>query len=206
MVDETLIVETAEPAPAAGTSYLEWGPVFGGAAVALAITVVLVQFGSGVGLSVGDNPMIDESRVSWNVLVAGLWVVFVALASSSAAGYLAARMRSRFYDASQDESEFRDGAHGLVAWAVSTVVAVVALAILSALSAAGAGEAASAELGEEAANFAANIATIFNFASAAGAALGAAAAWFGAQAGGTHRNEGTSIGGIVPAWARRRTP
>jgi hypothetical protein len=202
--------ETVLPAGAVsarpGTSYLEWGAVFGGAMLALAITVVLVQFGAGVGLSVGD-PVLEDGTFSWNVAIAGLWVILVAVASASAGGYLAGRMRSRFHDANAHEVEFRDGAHGIVVWAVSTVVAILAMAVLSALSAVGVSAqdvTGDMETPAEVVRYAAQTAVVFNFASAAGAALAAAAAWFAATTGGAHRDEGADIHRVVPGFIRRK--
>lgn len=191
--------------PSAPGSYLEWGPVFGGAAVALAITMLLTQFGAGIGLSAASDATLEGGGASWNPFIAGLWLVLVALASASAGGYLAGRMRTRAYDATEDEVEFRDGAHGLVVWAVSGVVAMFAVSITTAL--AGIGAAADTATAETAAEVLANAAAagvVFNFASAAGAVLAAAAAWFAATTGGSHRDEGIAIHGVVPPYLRER--
>ncbi|TCD14518.1 hypothetical protein [Oricola cellulosilytica] len=208
---KTATVETVAAAPstppAASGSYLEWGPVFGGAAIALALSMLLTQFGAGVGLSAAEEATLEGGGISWNVLVAGLWVILVALVSASAGGYVAGRMRTRFHDATEDESEFRDGTHGIVVWAVSSIVAMLALSVMTALASAGAAaeaEASATETTAEALRHAATVGVVFNFASAAGAALSAAAAWFAATTGGSHRDEGTVIHGVVPAYLRER--
>jgi len=200
-------VLTADVAAAQSStgSYLEWGPVFGGAAVALAITMLLTQFGAGIGLTAAADATLEGGNASWNPLVAGMWLVLVALASASAGGYLAGRMRTRAHDATEDEVEFRDGAHGLVVWAVSGVVAMFGVSLVTAL--AGIGAAADTATAETAAEVLANAAAagvVFNFASAAAAALAAAAAWFAATTGGSHRDEGTAIHGVVPPYLRER--
>lgn len=200
-------VSAAPAAPATVGSYLEWGPVFGGAAIALALSMLLTQFGAGVGLSAAEEATLEGGGISWNVLVAGLWVILVALASASVGGYVAGRMRTRFHDATEDESEFRDGAHGIVVWAVSSIVAMLALSVMTALASAGAAAEAGAsatEASAEALRNAATVGVVFNFASAAGAALSAAGAWFAATTGGSHRDEGTVIHGVVPPYLRER--
>ncbi|MEH6728585.1 MAG: hypothetical protein V7703_20755, partial [Hyphomicrobiales bacterium] len=107
-------------------SYLEWGPVWAGALVAIAISTVLVQFGASAGLAMGD-PIRPDNTVSYSFIVAGLWLLLVSVAASSAAGYIAGRMRMTMDDADTNEVEFRDGIHGITAWALSTVaVALVA--------------------------------------------------------------------------------
>jgi len=203
--DAPVVAESVPAAPSATGSYLEWGPVFGGAAVALAITMLLTQFGAGIGLSAAADATLEGGGASWNPLIAGLWLVLVALASASAGGYIAGRMRSRFNDATEDEVEFRDGVHGLVVWAVSGVVAMFAVSVVTAL--AGIGASADADTTETAAEVLANAAAagiVFNFASAAGSVLAAAGAWFAATTGGSHRDEGTAIHGIVPVYLRER--
>ena len=62
---------------------------------------------------------------------------------------------------------------------------------------------AEAQAAEVLAN-AASAGVVFNFASAAGAALAAAAAWFSATTGGSHRDEGIAIHGVVPPYLRER--
>jgi len=205
--DVEAAVVGATPATPAPSSYLEWGSVFGGAAVALAISLLLTQFGAGIGLSAAESATLEGGGASWNVMVAGLWVVLVAMASASAGGYLAGRMRMRAYDATEDEVEFRDGAHGLAVWAVSGIFAMLAVSVMTALAGLGVAADANAVASEPTAEMLSNAATagvVFNFASAAGAALAAAGAWFAATTGGEHRDEGTAIHGVVPPFLRER--
>ena len=63
-----MAVEPLPPTP--GESYLEWGAVLGGAAVAVAISVTLTQFGAAAGLGLGA-PVLESGGASWQVLVAG---------------------------------------------------------------------------------------------------------------------------------------
>lgn len=196
------VTSTVDP----GTSYLEWGAIFGGATIAGSISVILLQFGAGAGLAMG-SPTLPDGGASWNVLVAGLWLAVVALASASAGGYIAGRMRSRRDDAVESEVEFRDGTHGLTVWAVSTLTVALLMAVITALSAIGSVAAVAGtdvEASADVVRLTANVSNIFNFATAAGSALGAAAAWFAATLGGQHRDEGLSVHEIVPASFRRR--
>jgi hypothetical protein len=207
-VEPVTVTTPAAPAEASTTgSYLEWGPVFGGSAVALALSMLLMQFGAGVGLSAVGESSLEGGGISWNVVGAGLWVILVALASASAGAYLAGRMRAGAHDFTEDEVEFRDGAHGLVVWAVSGVFGMLALSNMTVLASAGAAAEADASATETAADALRNAATVgvvFNFASAAGTALAAAGAWFAATVGGSHRDEATVIHDVVPAFMRER--
>ena len=201
MTEEPLAIAPA-PTGGDGRSYLEWGAVFGGAAIAVAMSVILLQFGAAVGLAVTDSVRSDGGA-SWNVLIAGLWTTLVALAAASAGGYIAGRMRSRFGDAVADEVEFRDGAHGLVVWAVATLGIGVVMAAVAAVPS----MAANVSDVEPTANmlrWTANVSTIFAFASAAGAALSAAAAYMAVTVGGGHRDKGVSIHLVTPRMFRRK--
>src|SRR5204863_7208346 len=65
------------------------------------------------------------------VLLTGLYLVLAAIASYGFGGYLAGRLRPAITDGTSEETEFRDGAHGLLVWAIATVLtALLALAAL----------------------------------------------------------------------------
>lgn len=191
----------------AGRSYLDWGASTGGIAVSCALAIVLLQFGAGVGLSLGE-PLLEDGSASWNVIVAGLWTVVVAAASGSAGGYIAGRMRARHGDAAASEVEFRDGTHGLVVWAGSTLIVAVLMALLAALAAVGAAASPAAPdvmTDSTLVRLTQSNAIIMAFAIGAGAALGAGAAWFAAIMGGEHRDNGLSVHTLVPGPFRRKS-
>lgn len=192
-----------------GVAYLEWGSIFGGIVIAGAISLVLGQFGAAVGLTIGE-PTLADGSASWNVLVAGLWLVLVAIASASGGGYLSGRMRARRDDAVEAEVEVRDGTHGLVVWAGATLMAAIVTSLSAGFSALAGAVLVDAGAVTEAASdtivrLASNSSVIFAFATAAGAALAAAAAWFAGIAGGAHRDAGLSIHEVVPSAFRKRT-
>lgn len=199
-------ISHTSPADAGGSSYFAWGAILGGAVIAAAIAAILAQFGAAVGLSVGE-PVNAQGEVSWAVIGASLWVVLVAIVSSAVGAYVAGRTRMRWNDAEPAEAEFRDGAHGLAVWATASLFIFFVGSIASALASFGAAispEAGSAaELSEEAIAAGAAISAIFAFGTAAGAALGAGAAWFAAGIGGEHRDQNLSINTAAPAMFRR---
>ncbi|MGB7005641.1 MAG: hypothetical protein WBE05_14600 [Pseudolabrys sp.] len=57
-------------------------------------------------------------------LLSGLYILLVALASYSFGAYIAARLRAPVTSAA-DSTEFRDGMHGLVVWALATLLTVL---------------------------------------------------------------------------------
>ncbi|TCR68249.1 hypothetical protein [Bosea sp. BK604] len=121
------MIQTEQPASAAKTthSYLEWGSIFGGAALAVAISTVMTAFGSAIGLTLVSPEPGRSTSVTVIAIVAGLWALWVAVSASAAGGYLAGRMRRPVADASAHERDVRDGAHGLVVWAVGALLVTV---------------------------------------------------------------------------------
>lgn len=125
---------TAVPA-----SYVEWGPIFAGAVLAAALSLVMFAFAGGVGLAI-SSPWQGPSGAALGV-VSVAWTMIVLLFSSMAGAYVAGRLRSPRADATADEVEVRDGTHGLLVWATGLLLgALAAMALaLAAQSAAAAG-------------------------------------------------------------------
>ena len=124
----TLIEDTETviaPAPDEGRSYVDWPAIFAGAAAAAAISLVLLTFGAALGLSLTSAQEGQSASLFWIAIIGGLWLLWVQVSASLAGGYLTGRMRRRHGDASEYESDIRDGSHGLVVWAVATLVAAL---------------------------------------------------------------------------------
>ena len=103
-------------------AYVDWAAILAGAFVAAAISTVMTAFGTALGLSVA-SPVSGSSLSGAGLAAAsGLWVLWIAISSFIAGGYLAGRMRRRAHDASEHESDVRDGAHGLVVWAIGALL------------------------------------------------------------------------------------
>lgn len=125
-----------------GRSYLEWGPIIGGAVAATSLSFLLLTFGGAIGLSL-TSPWPDTGARLWVVsLAVAWWMVLVQIGSFAAGGYLAGRMRSRWSD-SEPESGFRDSTHGFMVWAVGVLFGAVVLAIVGLSSAKTAAQSAS---------------------------------------------------------------
>lgn len=114
----------AVPAMAHEGSYIDWPAIIAGAVLASAVWFVLSAFGSGVGLSMTSVEPGDGVSLRWLTIAAGIWFIWTTVSSFSAGGYLAGRMRRRIGDASEEESDARDGAHGVVVWATGALLAV----------------------------------------------------------------------------------
>jgi hypothetical protein len=127
MIDTVVIqpgADTGEPS-VAGVS---WAAVTAGAIVSCALTLVVLAFGIGLGLSVVSPWGGSGVSATTFKIGTGLYLVVIAMLSSSIGGYIAGRLRSRWIGVHSDEVYFRDTAHGFVAWALATVLGAVLLA------------------------------------------------------------------------------
>lgn len=130
-------------APAGGStvessrSAVNWGPVFAGAAVAIASTLILLALGSGLGFAVASPWPGAGVAATTFVIGTGIWLIVTQWLSSFMGGYVAGRLRTRWTNVHTDEVFFRDTAHGLLAWAVSAVL-MAGIALNAAAGAAGA--------------------------------------------------------------------
>jgi len=126
-------------------SAVSWAPVFAGAVVAIATTLILIALGSGLGFAVASPwPGASPTATSFAIGV-GIWLIVTQWLSAALAGYITGRLRTRWTGIHTHEVMFRDTAHGLLAWAVATaVVGAVALTATTTATSAAAGSAASA--------------------------------------------------------------
>jgi hypothetical protein len=127
MIDTVVVqpgVDTGEP-PVAGVS---WAAVTAGAVVSCALTLVVLAFGIGLGLSVVSPWSGSGVSATTFKIGTGLYLVVIAMLSSSVGGYIAGRLRSRWIGVQGDEVYFRDTAHGFIAWALAAVLGAILLA------------------------------------------------------------------------------
>ena len=129
-----MISDTVPPRPLpAGTSgtsisegpYVDWPAIFAGGVFALALSFLLISFGATLGLSLASPYRGEGVSGAWLAIAAGIWLAWVMVTSFGAGGYLAGRMRRRAGDATADEVQMRDGAHGLMVWATGALVSTV---------------------------------------------------------------------------------
>jgi len=125
-VEATPAVRTR--APDAWT--LQWTPIVAGALMAAAVSSILVTFAATVGLGVSSAAPTwrDASVALW--LLSGIYLVLQALISFGCGGYVAGRVRAPYGVASED-TERRDGMHGIAAWALAIVLGIVLSAMIA---------------------------------------------------------------------------
>lgn len=121
MTDTTTVVAV----PSDRSTNFDWGAVIGGALIATALSFVLFAFGSAAGVA-------SVSPYSWNnpsamtlTMVGAAYVSVVMIGSFLVGGYFAGRYRRPAGTAaSTEERQSRDGAHGLLMWALALLVGV----------------------------------------------------------------------------------
>lgn len=113
-----------------GGSAVAWSAIWAGATTAVATWLVLFTLGAGLGLA-GTLSWQDmqPAPASFRIAV-GIWLIVTQWLAFAMGGYIAGRLRLRWASLHSDEVFFRDTAHGLLTWALATVV-VAALAVLA---------------------------------------------------------------------------
>jgi hypothetical protein len=127
--------------PFSFTSHIQWGPVIAGALTAAALASVLHAFAAAIGLAVSSTAPTwrDASIALW--ILSGVYLVLVALIAYGVGGYVAGLLRERqgsvvasptpvaanTASTMVDEVEMRDGLHGLLVWALATLLTVLLL-------------------------------------------------------------------------------
>jgi hypothetical protein len=118
---------------------MTWGPIFGGAAAAIGVTLILLLLGSGVGLTMVSPWSGQSSSLGTVGVTAAIWLVVVQWLSSGLGGYITGRLRTKWAAVHTDEVFFRDTAHGFISWALATIfVAGFLASSLTSLAGAGA--------------------------------------------------------------------
>src|ERR1700746_4025899 len=113
--------------------YPEWGPIIAGGIAAAALALVLHAFALAIGLSVSSTAPTWRNASFALVLLSGLYLILAALASYGLGGYLAVLMRVQ--GVPRDDSDLRDGLHGLLTWALATLLtALIGLATAQSLT------------------------------------------------------------------------
>lgn len=121
-LDEVTMISTGPMDEEYHGSYVDWPAIIGGIVLASGVSVVLLTFGAALGLSftaVAERP--GSYAVGMGIGV-GLWFIWVQVSSFMAGAYLTGRLRRRFHDSTEHESDVRDGAHGLLVWGGAIIV------------------------------------------------------------------------------------
>jgi hypothetical protein len=119
-------------------SGVSWPAVAAGAVAAVALTLLLIAFGAGIGFS-AISPWSDTGvSASTFEVGTGIYLVIVGVMSSAVGGYLAGRLLTKWTSVHTNEVFFRDTAHGFLAWGFATLLSATILSASTAYLANGA--------------------------------------------------------------------
>ena len=120
--------ETVQGVEEPAVAGISWAAVLAGAVTSLALTLVLLSLGAGLGFSVVSPwPNSGVSATTFEIGT-GLYFIVMAMISSALGGYMAGRLRNRWIGVQTTEVHFRDTAHGFLAWALASVLGAILLA------------------------------------------------------------------------------
>jgi hypothetical protein len=189
MVSTEVIVPEASVESSA--SRVHWGAIFAGAVGAVGVTIILVSLGPGLGLATVSPWTPSSTPPATFGIAAGIWLIITQWLSAGLGGYLAGRLREKWVGVRTDEVLFRDTAHGLLAWALATIIVVALLIVGSAVAGAvaAATPAPAAPVSPEAAEAARKAAISFSFFSSLSFLIGALIGAVAGALGGYHRDE-----------------
>src|SRR6185312_14383491 len=125
-IDTVVITEGASTQPQ--HAYVDWPAIIAGILLASAVSLVMLSFGSAIGLSFANFHGGTGVSPLWIGVAAVSWFLWVEISSMLAGGYLAGRMRRRIHDATEHESDVRDGAHGILVWAGALLLGAIVAA------------------------------------------------------------------------------
>jgi hypothetical protein len=102
----------------------------------MGVTLILLTLGPGLGLTAVSPWSFRNPSPAGFGTIAAIWLVITQWLSSAFGGYLTGRLRKKWVGIRTDEVLFRDTAHGLLAWALATLI-MAALVTLGSATAAG---------------------------------------------------------------------
>ncbi len=125
---EQSAVVAAGASAESNASGVSWAAILAGAAASCALTLLLLSFGAGMGFAVVSPWGGRGVSSSTFEIGTGLYFIVMAMISSALGGYLAGRLRSKWVGLHTTEVQFRDTAHGFLAWAIASVIGALLLA------------------------------------------------------------------------------
>ena len=174
-------------------AYVDWSAVIAGTVIALAITVLMAHLASALGYTYERFTTRETSsneQLWHHFLILGIFTLWTQLMASSAGGYVAGCAR-RGWIGPNHEAEMRDGAHGVLTWAVSTVLVTMAAAMVG-FGAALAPDAVepTIRLSEVTAQ---RMGLVWGFSLVTFSLVSAVAAWWTGTLGGDHRDRSIDV-------------
>jgi len=130
--DHIVATSTRTPAGTDAAFDIQWSAIIAGAVAASALALVLHAFAGAIGISLSSTAPTWRDASFVLILVSGLYLILVALVSYGFGAFVSARLHAAPVGAT-DNIEFRDGMHGLIVWALATLLSgLFALALAQA--------------------------------------------------------------------------
>jgi hypothetical protein len=115
----------------AAASAVSWAAILAGAAVAVAVSLLLITLGGGIGIaSLSPWRGASSSLTSFTVATA-IGLIVVQWVSAGLGGYITGRLRTKWPAVHTHEVFFRDTAHGLITWALATLLVSGTAAVIA---------------------------------------------------------------------------
>ena len=122
-----VVTSPGETGWGAAWSGISWSAVIAGALTAIAVSFIIIALGSGIGMAVVSPYSYSSPSASTMTIIGALWLVFAQAVGYAVGGYVAARARRVPAAMHTAEVKFRDGANGLVVWAIGVFVTAIVL-------------------------------------------------------------------------------
>ena len=133
MVETTIVGESIDVMRAPGQagwinawSGVSWSAVIAGALTAIAVSIIVIALGTGIGMLL-VSPYSASPSGGTMTIIGALWLVFAQAVGFATGGYVAGRLRRSPAPMHSSEVKFRDGANGLIVWAIGAVVSSLIL-------------------------------------------------------------------------------
>ncbi len=110
-------------------SGVTWSAILAGAAVAAAVSLILLVLGSALGFSSVSPWPYRGANAATVGIGAAIFLVVTQWIAAGLGGYLTGRLRVKWSGVHTHEVFFRDTAHGFLSWAVATLATVALIAL-----------------------------------------------------------------------------
>src|SRR4051794_41901647 len=117
MIDTVVVAPSESDSSLAGVS---WPSIVAGAVAACALTLALLAFGTGLGLTVVSPWSGAGVSATTFKIGTGLYLIVIAMLSSSIGGYIPGRFRARWEGGHNEEGYFFDTPPRLLPWGVAS--------------------------------------------------------------------------------------
>jgi hypothetical protein len=122
-----VVTSPGETGWGAAWSGISWSAVIAGALTAIAVSFIIIALGSGIGMAVVSPYSYSSPSATTMTIIGALWLVFAQAVGYAVGGYVAARARRMPAPLHTAELKFRDGANGLVVWAIGVFATAIVL-------------------------------------------------------------------------------